>query len=53
MRQLPPETGEYQCNIFQNIDPNVFVFLLFFDLLYQRGYQGQLFFDTEFKIIGL
>ena len=51
MRQIRPDTGEYQCNIFQNTDRIVFVFYfyLFSDLLYQRGIQGQYFWTLYLK----
>ena len=40
MRQIQPETGEYLV-FFQNTNPIIFVTFisLFYDLLYQRGYQ--------------
>ena len=42
MRQINPETGE-SIVFFQNTNPIIFVTFvsLFFDLLYQRGYQWQ------------
>ena len=53
MRQLRPETGE-SLAILQNTDPIVFVlFIIIFDLLYQRGYQRQYFWTLKFKSVGL
>ena len=52
MRQLRPETGE-SLAIFQNNDPIVFVTFisLFFELLYQRGYQRQYFWTLNLKVL--
>ena len=52
MRQLRLETGE-SLAIFQNTDPIVFVLFiyLFFDLLYQIGYQRQYFWTLSLKVL--
>ena len=52
MRQIRPETGE-SLAIFQDTDPIVFVTFisLFFDLLYQRGYQRQYFWTLHLKVL--
>ena len=51
MRQLRPETGESLAN-FQNTDPIVFFWIfLFFDLLYQRGYQRQYVWILNLKVL--
>ena len=44
-----------QMNFFQNTDPILFILFvfLFFDLLFQRGYQGHYIWKIEFKSVGL
>ena len=54
MRQLRPETGESLAIFFKTlIQLYLFSFFSFFELLYQREYQRQLFLDIKFKSVGL